>query len=65
LYTSLNNTTRLERGDRTDLEPDKLAATLSKLRIDPNSHDFVTPLELYASIFLSEVTAVERDAVPG
>jgi hypothetical protein len=32
--------------DRSDLEPDVLAVTLSKFSTDLNSHDFVTPPEL-------------------
>jgi hypothetical protein len=46
LYTSLNDITRLEHGDRSDLELDMLAVTLSKFSTDLNSHDFVTPPEL-------------------
>jgi hypothetical protein len=54
LYTSLNDTTRLEHGDRSDLEPDVLEVMLSKLSMDLTSHDFVTPLELCAPICLNQ-----------
>jgi hypothetical protein len=51
-----DDTTRLEHGDRSDLEPDVLAMTLSKLSMDPYSYDFVMPLELCTPICLNQVT---------
>jgi hypothetical protein len=54
LYTGLNDTKRLEHGDRSDLEPYVLAVALSKLSTDSPSHDFITPLELCVSICLHQ-----------
>jgi hypothetical protein len=50
LYTDLNDTMRLEPDDISDLDPNVLAATLSKLSVDLNSHGFITPPELCAAI---------------
>jgi hypothetical protein len=55
MYTGLNDTTRLEHGDRSDLEPDMLATTLSKMSTNLTSLDFIMPLELCASTCLNLV----------
>jgi hypothetical protein len=42
MYTRVNNTMRLERGDRSDLEGGALVMALSKLSTDPSFADFIT-----------------------
>jgi hypothetical protein len=54
LYTRVNDTTRLQHGDRSILEPDTLMMMLSKLSTDPSSKGFTTPLELCALICLNQ-----------
>jgi hypothetical protein len=54
LYIGPSDTTCLECGNKSDLEPDVLAATLSKLSTDLNSHYFITPPELCAPICLNQ-----------
>jgi hypothetical protein len=56
LYTSLNDTTRLEHDDKSDLELYMLAATLSKPSTDLTSHDFIKPPELCVPICLNQAT---------
>jgi hypothetical protein len=54
LYTDQNDTTRLEHGDRSDLESDVLAMTLLKSSTDPTSHVFIMPPELCVAICLNQ-----------
>jgi hypothetical protein len=44
LYTRVNDTTRLERGDMSNLDDVVLAFMLGRLSPDLTSHDFLTPL---------------------
>jgi hypothetical protein len=46
LYTEENDTTRLERGRGSDLDPKVLEAMLLKLSIDPSYGDFINPRRL-------------------
>jgi hypothetical protein len=43
LYTEVNDTTRLERGDMSTLDDAVLAFMLGRLNPDLTSHDFLTP----------------------
>jgi hypothetical protein len=43
LYTGVNDTTRLERGHRSDLDPKVLDTMMGKLSPDPISPDFIIP----------------------
>jgi hypothetical protein len=54
LYTGVNDTTRLECGDRSDLDLEVLALSLLQLRTDLSFDDFTTPPELYAPICLNQ-----------
>jgi hypothetical protein len=44
LYTGENDTTRLERGQGSDLDPRVLNSMLLKLSTDSSSSDFINPM---------------------
>jgi hypothetical protein len=43
LYTGVNDVTRLEQENGSVLGEEALTLVMGKLRLDPSSHDFVTP----------------------
>jgi hypothetical protein len=55
LYTGVNDTTRLEHGDGSNLDDTTLAFMLGKLSPDPTSCDFITPLASYQPLCLEKV----------
>jgi hypothetical protein len=57
MYNNLNDTMRMVHGDRSELELDVLVVTLSKISMDPSSHDFITPPELCALICLNQAAS--------
>jgi hypothetical protein len=61
----VNDTTRLERGDRSDMDSEVLALSLSRLSTDPSFDDFTTPPVAMRADLLEpggEFSAAERDA---
>jgi hypothetical protein len=54
LYTGVNDVTRLEHGDGSELSEEALALMMGNLSPDPSSHDFVIPPTSCQPLFMDQ-----------